>query len=108
MNRAEILDEAKRLINTDRAKDYGHPRINHERIAALWSPILGIEVSASQVALCMAQVKVSRLVQTPDHQDSFIDAAAYLAIAGELSHPDIPAPSLDAGLRAAQPFRSSD
>lgn len=88
MNRGEILDEAKRLINTDRAKDYGHPRINHERIAALWSPILGIEVTPSQVALCMTQVKISRLVQTPDHLDSFIDAAAYISIAGELSSTD--------------------
>lgn len=88
MNRGEILDEAKRLINTDRAKDYGHPRINHERIAALWSPLLGIEVTPSQVALCMTQVKISRLVQTPDHLDSFIDAAAYISIAGELSSTD--------------------
>ena len=88
MNRGEILDEANRLIHHDRNKDYGHPRINHERIAALWSPLLGIEVTPSQVALCMTQVKISRLVQTPDHLDSFIDAAAYISIAGELSSTD--------------------
>lgn len=108
MNRADILDEAKRLINTDRAQDYGHPRINHERIAKLWSPVLGIEVTPSQVALCMAQVKVSRLVQTPDHLDSFIDGAAYLAIAGELSHQELPAQSVEAGLRTATPSRGPE
>lgn len=109
MNRGEILDEAKRLINTDRARDYGSPRTNHERIAALWSPILGMTVTPSQVALCMTQVKISRLVQTSDHTDSFIDAAAYLAIAGELSKPEEnPASVIDAGLRAAPPSRGSD
>lgn len=88
MNRSEILDEAKRLINADRAKDYGQPRINHQRIADLWSVILGIEVSPAQVAICMAQVKLSRLVHTPDHLDSYIDAAAYLGIAGEIATSD--------------------
>ena len=106
MNRGDILDDAKRLINTDRARDYGHPRINHERIAALWSPILGIEVTPAQVALCMTQVKISRLVQSPDHLDSFIDAAAYISISGELATSELP-PSPDVG-RAATPFRSSE
>lgn len=107
MNRGEILDEAKRLINTDRAKDYGSPRVNHERIAALWSPILHMQVTPAQVALCMAQVKVSRLCQTPDHLDSFIDGAAYLAIAGELSRPQ-EIPAADAGLRGATPLRAPE
>jgi hypothetical protein len=33
----------------------------------------------------MALVKISRLVQTPDHEDSYVDGAAYIAIAGELA-----------------------
>lgn len=86
MNRGNILDEAKRLIHTDRQKDYGHPRINHQRIATLWSVILKKEITPEQAALCMAMVKAARLVQTPDHLDSYIDGAAYFAIAGELSH----------------------
>jgi hypothetical protein len=32
----------------------------------------------------MVGVKIARLVETPDHLDSFIDGAAYLAIAGEI------------------------
>ncbi len=86
MNRGNILDEAKRLIHTNRQKDYGHPRINHQRIATLWSVILEKEITPEQAALCMAMVKAARLVQTPDHLDSYIDGAAYFAIAGELSH----------------------
>lgn len=73
------------MIIGDRNKDYGDPKVNHQRIADLWSVILGIEVTPAQVALCMAQVKISRLVHTPNHQDSYIDAAAYIAIAGEIA-----------------------
>ena len=61
----------------ERGRAYGHPRPNHERIAALWQPILGVEVTPEQVALCMVQVKVSRLVQTPGHPDSIDDIAGY-------------------------------
>lgn len=86
MNRGKILDEAKRLIHTDRQKDYGHPLINHQRIASLWSVILEKEITPAQAALCMAMVKAARLVQTPEHDDSYIDGAAYFAIAGEISH----------------------
>jgi len=86
MNRGNILDEAKRLIHTDRQKEYGHPLINHQRIAKLWSVILEKEITPAQAALCMAMVKAARLVQTPEHEDSYIDGAAYFAIAGELSH----------------------
>jgi len=84
MMRQDILDEASRLTHGDRDKNYGTPLVNHQRIAAIWSVILGMEVTPSQVALCMAGVKIARLVETPDHEDSFVDACAYLAIAGEI------------------------
>lgn len=85
MNRGKILDEAKRLTSTDRNDIYGDPSENHQRIADLWSVYLETEISPSQVALCLCLVKVSRLMATPNHLDSFIDLAAYAAIAGELS-----------------------
>ena len=85
MTREEILNEAIRLTSTDRQKNYGKPLINHQRIATIWSVILGTEITSSQVALCMAGVKIARLVETPNHEDSFIDAAAYIAIAGEIA-----------------------
>jgi len=64
----------------ERGRAYGHPRPNHERIAALWSVILGTPVTAEQVALCMVQVKVSRLIQSPDHADSIDDIAGYAEV----------------------------
>jgi hypothetical protein len=84
MNRADILAEAARLTTEDRDKDYGDPLTNHKRIAKLWSVVLGHKVTPAQVALCMVQVKVARLIVTPDHTDSNVDGAAYLAIAGEI------------------------
>lgn len=85
MNRHDILTEADRLTSTDRNKAYGPPLLNHQRIAAIWSVVLGIDVTPTQVALCMAGVKLARLAQTPDHLDSFVDGAAYMAIAGEIA-----------------------
>lgn len=83
--RRSTLEEAANLIDGDRNKDYGAPWDNHRRIASLWTILFGHDVTPAQVAIAMALVKVARLVHTPDHHDSFVDGAAYLAIADELS-----------------------
>ena len=85
INRSEILKQAEKYINGEKDEVYGAPLINHKRIALLWQVVLGTEISPAEVAICMALVKVARLVQTPDHEDSYIDAAAYMAIAGEVA-----------------------
>ena len=61
----------------ERGAVYGHPYYNHKRISELWSAYLDHPISASQAALCMALVKVSRLSETPDHEDSIKDFIAY-------------------------------
>lgn len=82
--RSEVLDEAKQLINGDRQEQYGTPQENFRRIAAMWSAYLGVEVGMADVAVCMALVKACRLAN--DHKrDSFVDGAAYFALAAELS-----------------------
>ena len=63
-----------------RGSVYGHPYYNHQRIAGLWSAYLDHPITAHQVALCMALVKVSRLTESPDHYDSVKDFIAYGAI----------------------------
>ena len=85
MNRADILTTAEQLINGDRAKDYGDAADNFQRIAELWKPILGVNVTATDVALCLAQLKIARLIQSPTHEDSWIDAAGYIALGGEIA-----------------------
>jgi len=84
MNRGEILEEAARLTAKDRQKTYGDPTINHCRIADLWTTYLGQQITPQQVAICMALVKVARLMET-ETEDSFVDLAAYAAIAGEIA-----------------------
>tara|TARA_B100000575_G_C22774510_1_gene459713 strand:+ start:60 stop:317 length:258 start_codon:yes stop_codon:yes gene_type:complete len=81
--REEILEEAERLVNGNRAKDYGDAYINHKRIADIWSVLLGKEVTVRQVYQCMVAVKLCRLIETPDHEDSWIDICGYGALGGE-------------------------
>lgn len=83
--REEILADAAALVTGDREKTYGPPDENFARIATGWSVILGIDVTPDQVALCMAWLKIARLVNDPEHRDSYVDGAAYMALAGELS-----------------------
>jgi len=85
MKRDDILTTAESLINGQRAKDYGDAAENFQRIADLWRPVLGVDISPEQVALCLTQLKVSRLITSPSHQDSWIDACGYLALGGEIS-----------------------
>ena len=85
MGRTEILHQADTLINGPRADAYGPPSVNFGRIATLWNPIFGQDVTPVQVALALSQLKVARLIQSPDHEDSWIDAAGYIALGGELA-----------------------
>jgi hypothetical protein len=82
--RTEILETAKHLVNGDRADAYGPPEENFKRIADGWSVILQADVSAEQVALCMAWLKIARLVNSST-QDGYVDGAAYIALAAELA-----------------------
>lgn len=72
-----ILTEAEALINGARQEQYNHPFDNFSQTAELWSPILGVDVTPEQVALCMIQVKISRLCHSPTHRDSQVDIAGY-------------------------------
>ena len=46
--------------------------------------MLNINVSVSQVYLCLLLLKVARLVVTPHHKDSRIDIAGYASLGGEV------------------------
>ena len=86
MNRNEILDTAKGLINGDRAETHGDAYHMHNVIAEMWSTILGgISVSPMRVALMMAALKLARASENPNHSDNFVDACGYIALAGEMA-----------------------
>jgi len=79
----EILNDAKKLIGGSRQKDYGDKLTNHQNIAALWSVFLQVNITAHDAAVCMALVKIARLMHQ-HKKDSYIDLAAYASIAGEI------------------------
>ena len=85
LGRDAALAEAGELINGDRARNYGTAQQNFERIAAGWSVIFNQEVSLAQVALAMDWVKSARLVQTPNHHDSWVDKLGYSALGAEVT-----------------------
>lgn len=91
--RVRLLREAAALITGDREQDYGSPQDNFARIATLWNVQLakrlapGEKFTPTDVALAMVQVKLARAIQTPT-EDSFKDAAGYIALAFELSQDD--------------------
>ena len=89
MKRDEVLDKAKELINGQRAKDYGDAYDNHSRIATGWNVIISGamkshgHVTPAHVTLMMDWVKSARLIETIDHEDSWVDKAGYSALGSE-------------------------
>nr|DAJ08064.1 MAG TPA: PROTEIN/RNA Complex, archaeal, ribosomal, 50S, protein.0A [Caudoviricetes sp.] len=94
MNRAEVLDNAKKCVCGQREQDYGTPEDNFSTIGYLWSaylraahPKLNIalnEITPKDVAIMMSLLKVARIA-TGSSEDSFVDLAGYAACAGEIA-----------------------
>ena len=73
-----ILDEANKLTSKDRQAVYGHPANDFAKVAIMTTPILDSKIDPRlKHSLYMIQVKVARLLNTPDHVDSIIDIAGY-------------------------------
>ena len=86
MNRADILETAKEIVTSDRNKQYGEPEDNFDTIASLWNAYLvgkhsdGAVITAKDVSLMMVLFKVGRILTlTAVKEDSYIDAAGYIA-----------------------------
>lgn len=76
-----ILAEADEIAGTNRSRDYGHPLANHRRIAEIWNvqleKKLAVPLTPGDVATLMIGLKLARLVNSPNHRDSFIDICGY-------------------------------
>ena len=84
MTTKNFLVKAEGLVAGDRHKDYGDKTDNHKNIAKLWSAYKDIEITAHDVALMMGLLKVARTKLGDVSEDTYIDMAAYGAIAGEI------------------------
>jgi hypothetical protein len=86
--RASALNEARDLITGDRNNQYGPPTQDFDRTAKLLNAMGYARIDAegvvqdilpSDVALIIAQVKVSRLMHSRRKRDSWVDLAGYAA-----------------------------
>jgi hypothetical protein len=88
--RAELLADAEAAVNGDRNAQYGDPRQDFQRTAAMWGAYLGVEVQPHDVAAMMALLKVSRIRWSPAKRDSWLDLAGYAACGWDCATPDHP------------------
>lgn len=93
MKRDEILKTAEEIVTKDRNVQYGEPENNFGVIAEYWSTYLSqhnggraVLLTPMDVALMMVLFKLGRLTTARAVTlDSFVDAAGYVACAGEIA-----------------------
>ena len=87
VNRIEVLDIAGKLVAEDRAITHGDAHANFTAIAGAWQAYLGgrAEITPADVAAMMIILKMCRARNNANHLDSWLDAAGYASLGGELS-----------------------
>jgi len=89
--REQMLEAAKRCVMQDRNIDYSDPEDNFQAIADMWNAYWRAvktqrhepELSAHDVAVFEAIVKISRIATSPEKHDHWIDLAGYAACGAE-------------------------
>jgi hypothetical protein len=85
--RAKFLQQVEELICNERNKSYGEPYKNMDTTAKIMQAYLGNRtgdsIAASDVAIFGVILKLGRLAKDPEHLDSLLDIAGYIAIAYE-------------------------
>lgn len=85
MTREDVLNDAKECVCKNREDDYGSPEDNFQTIANLWTAYLDYSISAKDVAVMMALLKIARIKTGTFKADSWIDLAGYAACGGEIA-----------------------
>lgn len=89
LRRVEFLETASKLTSGDRDKEYGPPFNNLTDCACLFEAYLiakfnvQISLTAEDIAWLNVLQKMARTFSGNPKPDTYIDAAAYSAIAGE-------------------------
>lgn len=91
-DREYFLKTAESLINGPRAKEYGPAKLNHQRIADIWTILLrsklSEEITPQEVVACMVGLKLARLAEDIGKDDSWVDIIGYAALGGEIINDD--------------------
>ena len=91
-HRKELLKAGIAATCGSRDKEYGPPEVNLQNTANLWNAYMackhditdGVLFTAEDVAWLNTLQKISRAASGPAGDDTYIDAAVYSAIAGEV------------------------
>lgn len=86
MNRNDILETAKLIVNGEREGQYGAPEDSFSNIARLWGIYLGRDLKPSDVANLMVLMKVARNMNGVYKADNWVDMVGYSALGGELQN----------------------
>lgn len=84
MNRNDILDASKQIINGERQGTYGNAENSFAVIAGFWSVYLDKPISPADVADMMILMKVARNSSGVYKEDNWIDICGYAALGGEI------------------------
>ena len=77
MTLLEQFDAAYAVVTTDRRNIYGDPEDTYRRVSTMRVAVDECLDPQIREILGMIIVKVARLIQTPDHLDSWVDLAGY-------------------------------
>jgi len=72
----DILQEAAEVLNGDKRDAYGPVYESFNKLAKMWSLILGAPVTPTQVCLCMIGLKITREMNC-HKRDNLVDLAGY-------------------------------
>lgn len=75
---ADDLHHVENMLNGEKAKEYGNPRIMFQNISKRWFDCDDAEVD---VAIMMAELKIERIKYDHSKEDLYLDAIAYLTMA---------------------------
>lgn len=73
----EQFDAAYGNVTADRRDVYGDPQDTYRRISTMRAIVDECDDPQIREILGMIITKVARLIQTPDHLDSWVDVAGY-------------------------------
>lgn len=88
--RRKIIEDALSVVDSgDRQLNYGKPEDNFSRISMYWNDFCGISrLKSYDVAIMMILMKISRLQNTPNHRDSWLDIIGYAACGWQCAEKD--------------------